>query len=82
MNNEIVIHQDGTRTIIGKLAHKIAFDHELWNQIKSHCLPTFFAVIEIDEHHNQTKWELRANQSTISGALKYMACDRVLVYHS
>jgi len=83
--NEIIIHQGGTRTVIGELAHKIAYDTEMWESIKSHCLPTFFAVIEIDEgdeYHDQPKWALRANQSTIAGAHKYMACDRVLVHHS
>ena len=70
--NEIIIQTNGSRTICGEEAHKMAFS-PAWGQIAKQVERGRFFVFEGDV--------LRAAQSTVWGAYSYLAPDRVLVYH-
>ena len=77
MTNEISIDQQGSRTICGDVAHRLAFDAP--DQLPSYkCSANNFYVVEqpIEGSHN---WEIRAGQTTREGAMQYMQSGRVLV---
>lgn len=75
MQNEIIIGPDKTRTIIGPLAHKLAFE-----RVKA----AYFSLEETERYHvfehNGDRWVHRAGQSTRKGAEEYMRPGRVLVW--
>lgn len=70
--NEIIIQPDGSRTICGEEAHKMANSPE-WANIAAQIEHERFFVFE-----GQI---LKAVQSTIRGAHSYLNPDRVLVYY-
>lgn len=80
MQNEIIIHPDKNRTIIGKLAHELAFHR--WEELikydpKIESRPRF-TVVEIPELQ-EDEIIIRAVQNTREGAMRYMKENRVLV---
>lgn len=80
MKNKIIIHPDKNRTIIGKLAHELAFHR--WEELLKYdseieSRPRF-TVVEIPELQ-EDEIIVRAGQSTREGAAKYMKENRVLV---
>ncbi|MBK8772391.1 MAG: hypothetical protein IPM06_18490 [Rhizobiales bacterium] len=70
--NEIIILPDGSRTICGEEAHKMANSQE-WANIEAQIEHGRFCVFE-----GQI---LKAAQSSIRGAHSYLNPDRVLVYY-
>ena len=69
--NEIVIYEDGTRTITGELAHELAFSPD-WENVLSQVSKDRFCIFE--------GTILKASQSTVRNAYSYYSPDRVLVY--
>lgn len=69
--NEIIILPDGSRTICGEVAHKLANSPE-WQGVESQIESGRFFVFEGKV--------LKAAQATIRGAHSYMNPDKTLVY--
>ena len=76
--NEIIIHEDGTRTICDEDGHALAFSPH-WAQIENMIEPDRFYVLEAPIQKGDI-WILKAVQSTVRGAYSYMSPFRVLVY--
>lgn len=77
MNNEIIVHKDQCFTLVGALAHKLAFE----SRSEVPCFQAGrnkFFVMEAPQSIGDF-WILRAGQSTREGALRYMTENRVLV---
>lgn len=78
IKNEIILYKDGSRTIIGSEAHKLAFSDvcPTWDGINADKDDSLYGKYYVYEGQI-----CRAAQSSLRGAVSYMTPDRVLVYN-